>query len=145
MPYEEELGPYDSTFEPPPELDALARLVIGAAIEVHRHLGPGLPEIAYHRAMVIELSDRQILFETERIVDVIYKGHCVSRAKLDLVINGVLVVELKAVDTLGPIHQLQTRTYMRLLHQQLGILINFNVPLLKKGIKRIVETHRPLV
>jgi GxxExxY protein len=140
MPFDDEPTPYESLPEPSPELDRLARLAIGAAIEVHRHLGPGLPEQAYQIAMQIEMRTRGIPFTPQKIVDVFYKGIRVTRMKIDLVIGDRLVVELKSVEALAPIDRLQARTYMRLLGEQLALLINFNVPVLKDGIRRVVET-----
>ncbi|HZL38499.1 MAG TPA: GxxExxY protein [Tepidisphaeraceae bacterium] len=140
MPYEDEIPPYGDLSEPPPELDALARAVIGAAIEVHRHLGPGLSEEPYQRAMGIELELRSIPFEAQKELEIIYKGVRVGKGKIDLLIAGRLVVEIKAVETLSPVHRIQTRFYMLRVGEILGLLINFNVPLLKDGIRRIIES-----
>lgn len=142
VPYEEEV-PYTIEFpEPPAELDELARLTIGAAIEVHRRLGAGLPEEAYQNAMEIELTERGIAFERQKCVAIEYKGRVVATCKIDLVDGGKLVVELKSCESLAPVHRLQTLTYMRLLRQPLGLLINFNVPTLKEGVRRIVDSAR---
>ena len=138
MPYDDEVPP--GAVEPSPELDRLAYAVIGAAIEVHRHLGPGLPEEAYQQAMQLELSARRIPFEAQKIVTVFYKGTRVAQMKLDVVVGGTLVVELKAVEQLEPVHRLQAKTYMGLIHQPLSLLINFNVPVLKEGIRCVVQT-----
>ena len=140
MPYDEEIQPGGGFAEPSPELNALAYQVIGAAIEVHRRLGPGLPEQAYQGAMEVELSARSIPFERQRTVDIFYKGVIVARGKIDLLVGTVLVVELKAVVVIVPVHRLQTRSYMRMIHQPLGLLINFDVAVLKEGIKRIIDT-----
>src|SRR5438874_7183334 len=126
MPYEDEIPPYGDLAEPPPELDRLAREVIGAAIEVHRHLGPGLPEEAYEVAVDVELSRRRIPFERQKLVDVLYKGIVVAKGRIDLLVGGRLVVELKSCDSISPIFRLQARSYMRILHEVLGLLINFN-------------------
>ena len=138
MPYDDEIPP--GQVEPTPELDRLAHITIGAAIEVHRQLGPGLPEEAYQRAMEVELMLRDIPFERQKIVNVRYKGHWVCRAKIDLLIAGMLVVELKAVDSFTPVFALQVRTYTRLIGQPLGLLINFSVPLLKDGVRRVIHS-----
>ncbi|HSV13994.1 MAG TPA: GxxExxY protein [Tepidisphaeraceae bacterium] len=140
MPYDEEDPPYANLVEPPAALDELARAVIGAAIEVHKELGPGLPEEAYQRAMESELRLRGIPFERQKRIVVTYKGEPVALAKIDLVVGGMLIVELKAVEAIAKIHVLQARTYMRILKQPLALLINFNVPVLKEGIRRVVET-----
>ncbi|MEP6921291.1 MAG: GxxExxY protein [bacterium] len=115
------------TREPDDELDRLARSVIGAAIEVHRHLGPGLQEPLYAPAFHIELGLRGIPFESEVILPVSYKGHPLGRRKLDLLVDQRLVVELKAVDSLSPIHTAQLIAYLRLTGKRLGLLINFNL------------------
>ena len=128
------------TTEPEDQVDQTARAVIGAAIEVHRHLGPGLQEPLYAPALHIELSLRKIPFETEVLLPVHYKGHPVGKRKIDLLIDKCLVVELKSVEALSPIHKAQLICYLRLLRKQLGLLINFNVPLLKDGVKRVVLT-----
>jgi GxxExxY protein len=141
MPYDDEIPPHGDLIEPPEELDRLARLVIGAAIEVHRELGPGVPEEAYQRGMEIELAARNIPFERQKAVDVLYKGIVVAKCKIDLVVGGKLVVELKSCDSIGPVQRLQTLTYMRLIRQPLGLLINFNVPVLKNGIRRIIASE----
>lgn len=124
--------------EPNKRLDQLARAVIGAAIEVHRHLGAGLQEPLYAPALHIELALRSIPFETEVILPVSYKGRPLGTRKLDLLVGGTLIVELKSVEALAPIHTSQLICYLKLTGKQLGLLINFNVPLLKDGVKRVV-------
>jgi GxxExxY protein len=123
--------------EPEEELDALARSVIGAALEVHRALGPGLLESVYEEALCIELRLRGIQFARQVMVPVRYKGQTAGEMRLDLLIGNTLVVELKAVDELAQVHSAQLLSYLRLTSHQLGLLINFNVPLLKNGIKRL--------
>jgi GxxExxY protein len=140
MPYDEEIPPYGNFAEPSAELDLLARAVIGAAIEVHRELGPGMPEEAYVNGLAIELTLRNISFEREKTVDIVYKGVVVAKGRIDLLVAGKLVVEVKVVEAIGPVHRLQTLKYMRIIRQPLGLLINFNVPMLKLGIKRIIDT-----
>ena len=124
--------------EPDDQLDQLARSVIGAAIEVHRHLGPGLQKPLYAPALHLELALRKIPFETEVILPVSYKGHPLGKRKIDLLVDKRLIVELKSVEALAPIHTAQIICYLRLTGKQLGLLINFNVPLLKGGVKRVV-------
>jgi GxxExxY protein len=140
MAYDEEIPPYGNLREPPPELNAAAHRFIGAAIEVHRVLGPGLPEEAYQRATELELSARSIPFEAQKIVEITYRNVVVARGKIDLWVCGCLVVEMKSVEALIPLHRLQTRSYLRIVQQPLGLLINFNVCLLKEGIRRVVDT-----
>ena len=124
--------------EPGVETDALARGVIGAAIEVHRALGPGYLESVYEEALAIELDRRGILFERQKAFALAYKGHPVGQGKLDFLIAGRLVVELKATEALAPIHDAQVISYLKATGCGLGLLVNFNVRLLKNGIKRIV-------
>ncbi|MGD0539425.1 MAG: GxxExxY protein [Verrucomicrobiota bacterium] len=119
------------------ELEELSSAVIGAAIEVHRELGPGLLASAYEACLGHELALRQIAFERQVPLPVSYKGvHLDCGDRLDLVVNGQLVVELKAVEHLEPIHEAQLLTYLRLSRKRVGLLINFNVALLKQGIVR---------
>ncbi len=113
--------------------------MIGCAIEVHRHLGPGLLESAYQRCLTHELSLQQIAFSADRPLPLTYKGldlHCGYR--LDVIVEGQLVLELKAVERLLPIHQAQMITYLRLLSMRQGLLINFNVPRLVDGVKSLL-------
>jgi GxxExxY protein len=124
--------------EPGAELDRLARDVIGAAIEVHRILGPGLLEAVYEEALCVELGLRGIVFTRQPTIGVMYKGHPVGQSRLDLLVNGALVVELKAVDGLHEIHKAQVISYLKSSGHRLGLLINFNVIVLKDGIKRII-------
>ena len=124
--------------EPKVELDALARYVIGAAIEVHRTLGPGYLESVYEKALALELEMQGVSCNRQAIVGIDYKGRFVGEARLDLLVAGRLIVELKAVEALLPIHQAQVISYLKATHQQLGLLINFNVRVLRDGVKRIV-------
>jgi GxxExxY protein len=137
---EAKMSEYDETIahrtEPDSELDQLARIVIGAAIEVHRHLGPGLNELIYENALCEELRLQKIEFKRQVAMNVNYKGQEVGVFRLDLIIGGRLIVELKSIDTIMPIHKSQIMTYLRVAGAKLGLLINFNSVLLKDGIKR---------
>ena len=124
--------------EPPEHLDRLARTVLLAAIEVHRHLGPGFLESVYETALVLELEARGIAVARQVPVTVMYKGRSVAESRLDLVVEDELVVELKAADALLPIHHAQVISYLKAGAFELGLLINFNVPLLPDGFRRIV-------
>ncbi len=124
--------------EPDADVDELVRRVIGAAIEVHRHLGPGFLESVYEEALCVELELRQIPFDRQRPIGVDYKGHSVGQGRLDLLVGDKLLVELEAVDRLAPIHNAQVISYFKATHLHLGLLINLNVPLLKDGIRRII-------
>ena len=138
MPYDDEDPPY---VEPDPKLDALARAVIGAAIEVHRQYGPGLDEPLYEAAMQAEMRLRGIPFQCQVWIDVEYKGEQIGKRRIDLIVGERLIVELKAVEQLTPLHMMQVKTYLKLMRLTLGLLINFNVILLKDGIKRVI--HHP--
>lgn len=124
--------------EPEPKLDQTAHAVIGAAIEVHRMLGPGYLESVYEEALAIELGLRGIGFRRQVPVTVSYKGREVGTARLDFLVEEILVVELKAVDDLAPIHLAQVLSYLKATSLPLALLINFNVPVLRDGIKRII-------
>ncbi|PLZ06404.1 GxxExxY protein [Fischerella thermalis] len=124
--------------EPSKELDILAHEVIGAAIEVHRLLGPGFLESVYHQALRFEFEMRGIPHKFKHPVAVKYKNHQVGEGELDFLVSDLLIVELKAVERLAPIHEAQVMSYLKMTKNSLGLLINFNVPLLKEGIKRII-------
>ncbi len=120
-------------------LNRLTHDVIGAAIEVHRHLGPGLLESAYKVCLCRELVNRGIPFEIEKALPVEYKGqHLDCGYRLDLLVEKQLVVEVKSVEGLAPIHEAQLLTYLQLGGWKVGLLINFNVLVLKDGIRRRV-------
>ncbi|WP_345194849.1 GxxExxY protein [Kistimonas scapharcae] len=120
--------------------DQLSGLIIGAAIEVHRCLGPGLLESAYEKALVFELQKKGLQVRTQEAVPVIYKGHDLQcNYRLDLLVEGLVIIELKSVEKLLPIHKAQVITYLKLKRLWLGLLINFNVPVLKQGIIRVVN------
>lgn len=124
--------------EPSAKIDALAHAVIGAAIDVHRTLGPGFLEDVYARALGIELRSRRIPFEPKKRVRVSYKGELVGEGELDILVDGCLIVELKAVQTLAAVHTAQVIAYLKATGLTLGLLINFNVVRLRDGIRRIV-------
>jgi GxxExxY protein len=124
--------------EPDADTDRLAQEVIGAAIEVHRALGPGFLESLYEQAMSIELGLRGISLQRQILVAVSYKGHSIGESRLDLLVDGKLIVELKAVDQFAPIHTAQVMSYLKATGHRLGLLINFNVVRLKDGVKRVV-------
>jgi GxxExxY protein len=124
--------------EPSRETEDVAFRTIGAAIEVHKHLGPGFVESVYERALCLELTARGIPFEQQTLTPVTYKGVIVSDFRVDLVIAGLLVVELKAIDAISSIHVAQLLSYLRATDLDLGLLINFNVPVLHQGIRRVI-------
>ena len=120
--------------------DDFSKEIIGAAIEVHRHLGPGLLESAYEECLCRELSIRDLSFERQKPLPLSYKGVKLDCGyRLDIVVEELVILELKAVEQIEPIHEAQLLTYLKLSDLKLGILINFNVPILKNGIKRLVN------
>ena len=121
------------------KFDELSRNVIGCAIEVHRNLGPGLLKSTYRQCLACELSHADIAFQMEVPLPVRYKDLLLGcDYRVDLLVRRDLIVEIKSVETLLPIHQAQILTYMRLANVSLGLLINFNVTKLQNGIKRFV-------
>lgn len=127
--------------EPDAVLDGLAHMVIGAAIEVHRELGPGFLESVYEEALVVELGLRGIPFVRQALVEVHYKGVRVGEGRLDLLVGKRLLVEVKTVDSLHPVHSAQVIAYLKALGTPLGLLMNFKAAVLKDGIKRIVYSR----
>ncbi len=123
------------------DVEPLTERIIGCAIEVHRNLGPGLLESVYRECMVIELKGSHLSVESERHVPVLYKGRRISSGlKLDLLVEGCVVVELKAVDAIHPIHLAQVITYLKLTGCPAGLLMNFNSITLRAGLRRL---HHP--
>lgn len=121
-----------------PKMNDLTYRVIGAAMEVHRTLGPGLLENIYESALCVEFDERHIAYACQMPINVQYKGHELGDMRVDILVEDCLIVELKAVEKLMPIHMAQTMTYLKLAQVQLGLLINFNVTILKDGIQRII-------
>ena len=122
----------------PPELDSLVQHTIGALLVVHRELGSGMSEGVYAAAARLELTERAIPFEAEKSCAVRYRGKFLCHQRLDLFVDGRLVVEIKSVEHLHPVHVAQVVSYLRLTGARVGLLVNFNVPVLKQGIRRIV-------
>ena len=126
--------------EPSKRLDRLARAVVGAALEVHRHLGAGYLESVYEEALAVELGLRNIPYVRQKVFGVSYKEHEIGEGRLDPLVGDELLVELKAVEALAPIHKAQVISYLKATGLHLGLLINFNVPVLRDGIQRIVRS-----
>ena len=122
------------------ELNRLVERVIGAAIEVHRTLGPGYLEKVYEEALAIEFGLQGIPFERQHPVAVLYKGLACGQGTLDFLVSRVLVVELKTVEQLAEIHRAQVISYLKVTNLELGLLINFHVPVLKDGVKRVIRS-----
>jgi len=121
------------------EIDVVAKAVVDAAFKVHSTLGPGLLETVYEACLVHELHRRGLRVETQAVLPIEYDGFKLDAAlRLDLVVEDQLIVELKAVEALLPIHMAQMMTYLKLSGRRVGLLINFNVPRIKDGIRRII-------
>lgn len=131
------------TMEPGLELDALATSAIGAAIQVHRVLGPGYLESIYEEALSIEFGLGGITFDRQKAFSLEYKSQRIGEGRMDFLVAGRLVVEIKAVERLLPIHRAQVMPYLKATNKTLGLLINFNENVLKDGIRRIIwsEAH----
>ncbi|MGE3076898.1 MAG: GxxExxY protein [Dehalococcoidia bacterium] len=122
------------------EDEGAAAAVIGAAIEVHRALGPGFLESVYEEALATEFRLREIPFIRQPVVEIGFKGHRVGEQRLDFLVCGCLIVELKAVESLAPIHTAQVVSYLRATNLRLGMLLNFNVSKMTAGIRRVIST-----
>ncbi len=119
------------------ETNRITERIIGCAIEVHKHLGPGLLESAYEECLVYELQNTGLNVVRQRPVPVIYKDiHLDYGYRIDLLVENTVIIELKAVELISPVHEAQILTYMKFAHKSIGLLINFNVALLKNGLKR---------
>ena len=119
------------------EHDPLTEQIIGCAIEVHRVMGPGLPEATYEEALCIELTESRLGYTRQVPVPVTYKGRMIGEYRPDLVVADQVVVEIKSVERLIGVHQAQVLTYMRLLRMPVGLLLNFYGEVLRTGIKRL--------
>ena len=120
------------------QTDPLTEKIIGCAIEVHRQLGPGLLESVYESALCIELEERGLRYERQAAFPLNYRGRLISEFHVDLIVEHVVVLELKSVERMDPVFDAQVLTYLRVTGIKKGLLINFNSRLLKDGIKRLV-------
>lgn len=124
------------------QIDRITSTIIGAAIEVHRSLGPGLLESAYEACLVYELTERGLRVEQQKPLPLTYKQvHLDCGYRLDLLVEGQVVVEIKSVERLLPIHQAQVLSYLKLSGSKVGLLINFNTKVLKSGIVRVINGY----
>jgi len=127
--------------EPSPAVDECARAVIGCAIEVHRTLGPGFLEAIYEQALAVEMELRNIPFVRQPVFELAYKSRPIGTDRLDFLVDRQLVVELKAVEQLTPVHTAQVVSYLKATNLHLGLLLNFNVrQLVPTGVKRVVRS-----
>jgi GxxExxY protein len=119
------------------EINKITEIIIGCAIEVHKNLGPGLLESAYEECLAFELENAGLFIERQKAVPIVYKQiklECGYR--IDILVERKVVIELKSIDAINPAHEAQILTYMKFASMNIGLLINFNVTLLKNGIKR---------
>ncbi len=120
--------------------DELTREIIGAAIDVHRLLGPGLLESTYEECLAFELQDRGMKFQRQLEIPIRYKGRQLKIGyRIDLLIDRQIIVELKSVQSIEPIHEAQLLTYLKLSNKRCGLLLNFNVPMMKQGVRRLLN------
>ena len=132
--------PYvDEELEPDPNLNRLTNDIIGAAMEVHTQLKPGLLESLYEAALAIEFTRRGIPFQRQVIIPVYYKGELIGEQRLDFLVEGKVVVDLKCADQFAPIHSAQMLCYLQIANCRLGLILNFKVRSLKDGIKRVAN------
>jgi GxxExxY protein len=125
------------------DINRLSSDIIGAAIEVHKHLGPGLLESVYEQCLCSELSSRHLSFESQKPLPVLYKGKKLDCGfRLDIIVEGSIILELKTCEKLEPIHTAQLLTYLRLSGLNLGLLLNFYVPVMRDGIVRVVNNFK---
>jgi len=119
------------------EINLITEKIIGAAIEVHRDLGPGLLESAYEECLAFEIQNAGLRIECQKPVPIVYKEIKLDCGyRIDILVENLVIIELKVVDAFNPVHEAQILTYMKFAHKNIGLLINFNVKLLKDGIKR---------
>ncbi len=126
----------------PDDLNRLVEQVIGAAIEVHRALGPGYLEKTYEEAMAHEFGLCTIAFARQHSVAVVYKGHPCGDGKLDFLVEDRLIVELKTIDRFADIHTAQVMAYLKATRLDLALLLNFNVPAMRDGVKRVIRSSK---
>jgi len=120
------------------DIDKLTESIIGCAIEVHRHLGPGLLESAYEAALCIELELAGLKYQRQVSIPALYKERTIGEYRIDLVVEDAVIVEIKSVDRFDPVFEAQVLTYLKVTGKKIGLLINFNSRFLKDGIKRFI-------
>lgn len=122
--------------------DQITEKIIGSAIAVHKALGPGLLESAYEECLCFELAEAGLEFKRQVALPVVYKGVKLDCGyRMDVVVKGSVIIEIKAVERIGPVHEAQLLSYLKLTGMKVGLLLNFHVPVLKSGIKRIVNNY----
>lgn len=124
------------------DIEEVAAIIVDTALKLHRDLGPGLLESVYEAVLASMLERRGLIVERQKPVPIHYQGIYLDEGfRLDLLVDGQLIVELKSVETIHPVHPKQLLTYLRLMNLPLGLLINFGAPLLKDGLQRVVNNH----
>jgi GxxExxY protein len=124
----------------PKHYEHITGAIIASSIDVHRELGPGLLESPYVLCLQYELTSRNLQFHAQRTVPVIYRGITLdTRCRIDLIVEDQVIVEVKSVDAILPVHRAQLLTYLRLANCPVGLIVNFNVPVLKDGVKRVLN------
>ena len=126
-----------------PQQEAIVSSTIGCAIDVHRELGPGFKEAIYHAAFRLELQSKSIAFESEKAILVTYRQWTIPGQRIDLIVEGTVLVEVKAVPKLRPLHKYQVQSYLRTTGLPIGLLLNFNAPLLRDGLQRVLSPVGP--
>jgi GxxExxY protein len=130
------------TAEMTQNVNEITEKIIGAAISVHKQLGPGLMESAYEACIAYELGEKNLMFERQKAFPIVYRGVQLDCGyRIDLIVENQVIVELKAVERLEPIHEAQMLSYLKLSGCKVGLLINFNVKVIKQGIHRFVNRH----
>jgi GxxExxY protein len=119
-------------------INELTGRIIGLAVEVHRHLGPGLSELAYERALCMDLAAAGLAFTRQIAVPVSYRGEIIAEYRPDIVVEGLVVLEIKTVEHLLPVHRSQMLTYLRVTRCEVGLILNFNEEVMRSGIRRVV-------
>jgi GxxExxY protein len=126
------------------QIDDITGIIVDTAIEIHKGLGPGLLESVYEAVLAKMLMERSLSVETQKLVNFDYHGiHFEEGLRCDLLVNNTVVVELKSVEIIAPVHQKQLLTYLRLMNLEVGLLINFGAATLKEGLQRVVHKHSP--
>jgi len=120
------------------QLNKISEKIIACAIEVHKNLGAGLLEIVYELALCVEFEHNNIQYQRQVTIPILYKGHLIGEHRLDLLVENKVIVEIKSVNKSNPVFEAQLLSYMKITGNKLGLLINFNVPKLKQGIKRMI-------
>jgi len=124
----------------PDRLNQISGMIVDSALAIHRYYGPGLLESVYEECLIIELTERGLVVESQVTLPINYRDHLLKKGlKLDLLVEKSVIVEIKSVDQILPIHQSQLLTYLKITNLRLGLVINFNAKLIKEGIKRVVH------